>query len=134
MGESISANGTELWVERSGQGPEVLLIAGLGDPAEAWQPQLDGLASYRVTAFDNQIGVATFSSCHGVLTRLPIKQLAIQSATATPRQSSSRPGPALGMLTILTPTSRQMSRHTPFSTHSKRSVRCRVAPGFQSVL
>ena len=54
MGESINANGTELWVERSGQGPEVLLIAGLGDPAEAWQPQLDGLANYRVTAFDNR--------------------------------------------------------------------------------
>jgi pimeloyl-ACP methyl ester carboxylesterase len=33
----------------------VLLIAGLGDPAEAWQFQLDGLADrYRVTAFDNR--------------------------------------------------------------------------------
>jgi pimeloyl-ACP methyl ester carboxylesterase len=55
MGESINANGTELWVERHGQGPDVLLIAGLGDPAEAWQPQLDGLADrYRLTAFDNR--------------------------------------------------------------------------------
>jgi pimeloyl-ACP methyl ester carboxylesterase len=55
MGESIDANGTELWVERRGQGPDVLLIAGLGDPAEAWQPQLDGLADrYRLTAFDNR--------------------------------------------------------------------------------
>ena len=45
----------ELWVERRGEGPDVLLIAGLGDPAEAWQPQLDGLADrYRVTAFDNR--------------------------------------------------------------------------------
>jgi pimeloyl-ACP methyl ester carboxylesterase len=45
----------ELWVERRGQGPDVLLIAGLGDPAEAWQLQLDGLADrYRVTAFDNR--------------------------------------------------------------------------------
>ena len=25
----------ELWVERRGQGPDVLLIAGLSDPAEA---------------------------------------------------------------------------------------------------
>ena len=33
----------------------MLLIAGLGDPAEAWQPQLDGLADrYRLTAFDNR--------------------------------------------------------------------------------
>jgi pimeloyl-ACP methyl ester carboxylesterase len=32
-----------------------LLIAGLGDPAEAWQPQLDGLSgSYLLTAFDNR--------------------------------------------------------------------------------
>jgi pimeloyl-ACP methyl ester carboxylesterase len=45
----------ELWAERRGEGPDVLLIAGLGDPAEAWQPQLDGLADrYRLTAFDNR--------------------------------------------------------------------------------
>jgi pimeloyl-ACP methyl ester carboxylesterase len=44
-----------LWVERRGQGPDVLLIAGLGDPAEAWQFQLDGLSDrYRLTAFDNR--------------------------------------------------------------------------------
>jgi pimeloyl-ACP methyl ester carboxylesterase len=55
MGESIRANGTELWVERRRDGPDVLLIAGLGDPAEASQPQLDGLADhYRLTAFDNR--------------------------------------------------------------------------------
>ncbi|MGH3932197.1 MAG: alpha/beta fold hydrolase, partial [Pseudonocardiaceae bacterium] len=55
MGETINANGTELWVERRGQGPDVLLIAGLSDPAEAWQPQLDGLSDrYRLTAFDNR--------------------------------------------------------------------------------
>ena len=54
----IDAGELELWVERRGSGPDVLLIAGLGDPAEAWQPQLDGLAArYRVTAFDNR-GVA----------------------------------------------------------------------------
>lgn len=55
MGEMINADGVELWVERRGRGPDVLLIAGLGDPAEAWQPQLDGLADrYRLTAFDNR--------------------------------------------------------------------------------
>jgi pimeloyl-ACP methyl ester carboxylesterase len=32
-----------------------LLIAGLGDPAEVRQPQLDGLSDrYRLTAFDNR--------------------------------------------------------------------------------
>ena len=44
-----------MWVERRGEGPDVLLIAGLSDPAEAWQFQLDGLADrYRVTAYDNR--------------------------------------------------------------------------------
>jgi pimeloyl-ACP methyl ester carboxylesterase len=53
----------ELWVEQRGQGPDVLLVAGLGDPAEAWQFQLDALADrYRVTAFDNRgVGRTPFS-------------------------------------------------------------------------
>jgi pimeloyl-ACP methyl ester carboxylesterase len=55
MGEAIDTGDMELWTERRGQGPDVLLIAGLGDPAEAWQPQLDGLSDrYLVTAFDNR--------------------------------------------------------------------------------
>ena len=55
MGELVRAGEVELWVEQSGEGPDVLLLAGLGDPAEAWQPQLDGLADrYRLTAFDNR--------------------------------------------------------------------------------
>ena len=55
MGEQIKAGDAELWVERRGHGPDVLLIAGLGDPAEAWQPQLEGLADrYRLTGFDNR--------------------------------------------------------------------------------
>ena len=52
---AINTGPLELWVERTGQGPDVLLIAGLGDPVEAWQYQLDGLADrYRLTAFDNR--------------------------------------------------------------------------------
>jgi pimeloyl-ACP methyl ester carboxylesterase len=55
MGEAINTGDIELWTERRGHGPDVLLIAGLGDPAEAWQPQLDGLSeSYLLTAFDNR--------------------------------------------------------------------------------
>ena len=55
MGEAIDTGNIEIWTERRGQGPDVLLIAGLGDPAEAWQPQLDGLSDrYLVTAFDNR--------------------------------------------------------------------------------
>lgn len=45
----------EIWVEQVGEGPDVLLIGGLGDTVESWQFQLDGLADrYRVTAFDNR--------------------------------------------------------------------------------
>src|SRR6266550_6304205 len=55
MGEHVRAGTLDMWVERRGAGPDVLLIAGLGDPAEAWQLQLDGLADrYRLTAFDNR--------------------------------------------------------------------------------
>jgi pimeloyl-ACP methyl ester carboxylesterase len=56
MGEAIDIGDVELWTEHRGQeGPDVLLIAGLGDPAEAWQPQLDGLSDrFRLTAFDNR--------------------------------------------------------------------------------
>lgn len=41
-------------IEQAGAGADVLLIAGLSDPAEAWQMQLDGLADrYRLIAYDN---------------------------------------------------------------------------------
>jgi pimeloyl-ACP methyl ester carboxylesterase len=54
MGEQVRAGRLDLWVERRGQGPDVLIIAGLGDPVEAWQFQLEGLSDrYRVTAFDS---------------------------------------------------------------------------------
>jgi pimeloyl-ACP methyl ester carboxylesterase len=54
MGEQVRAGSVDFWVERRGQGPEVLIIAGLGDPVEAWQFQLDGLSDrYRLTAFDS---------------------------------------------------------------------------------
>jgi pimeloyl-ACP methyl ester carboxylesterase len=51
----ITANDLEVYVEQLGQGPDVLLIGGLGDTVESWQFQLDGLADrYRMTAFDNR--------------------------------------------------------------------------------
>lgn len=57
MGRAINPGEVDLYVERKGEGPDVLLIAGLGDPVEAWQPQLDGLSDrYRLTAYDNRHG------------------------------------------------------------------------------
>src|SRR5688500_10265690 len=43
-GRPIAAGDVELWVEQRGAGPDVLLLAGWRDPAEAWSLQLDGLA------------------------------------------------------------------------------------------
>ena len=55
MGEHIRAGDLDIWTEQVGQGPDVLLIGGLGDTVESWQLQLDGLADrYRLTAFDNR--------------------------------------------------------------------------------
>jgi pimeloyl-ACP methyl ester carboxylesterase len=51
----VEANGLEIYVDQVGQGPDVLLIGGLGDTVESWQFQLGGLADrYRLTAFDNR--------------------------------------------------------------------------------
>jgi 3-oxoadipate enol-lactonase len=55
MGAHVRAGDLEIWTEQVGEGPDVLLIAGAGDPVEVWQYQLDGLAGrYRMTAFDNR--------------------------------------------------------------------------------
>jgi pimeloyl-ACP methyl ester carboxylesterase len=55
MRTTISADGLPICVEQCGDGPDVLLIAGLGDPIEAWDFQLDGLASdWHLIAYDNR--------------------------------------------------------------------------------
>jgi len=55
MGGHVPAGDLDIWTEQVGQGPDVLLIGGLGDTVESWQFQLDGLADrYRVVAFDNR--------------------------------------------------------------------------------
>jgi pimeloyl-ACP methyl ester carboxylesterase len=72
MGEAINTGDIEIWTEPRGHGPDVLLIAGLGDPAEAWQPQLDALADrYLLTAFDNR-GVGRTSLPEGRLSATTI--------------------------------------------------------------
>jgi pimeloyl-ACP methyl ester carboxylesterase len=51
----VSAGDLDIYVEQVGEGPDVLLIGGLGDTVESWQFQLDGLPNgYRLTAFDNR--------------------------------------------------------------------------------
>jgi pimeloyl-ACP methyl ester carboxylesterase len=53
----VNAHDLDIYVEQVGvgQGPDVLLIGGLGDTVESWQFQLDALQGrYRLTAFDNR--------------------------------------------------------------------------------
>ena len=55
MESTVHSGDVDIWVEDTGTGPDLLLIAGLGDPIEAWQPQLDGLADrYHAIAYDNR--------------------------------------------------------------------------------
>jgi pimeloyl-ACP methyl ester carboxylesterase len=55
MGEYVHTGELEVWTEQVGEGPDVLLIGGLGDTVESWHFQLDGLADrYRLTTFDNR--------------------------------------------------------------------------------
>jgi pimeloyl-ACP methyl ester carboxylesterase len=55
MDDYVRAGDLDIWTEQVGEGPDVLLIGGLGDTVESWQFQLDGLADrYRLTAFDNR--------------------------------------------------------------------------------
>ena len=55
MGKHVRTGELDIWTEQVGEGPDVLLIGGLGDTVESWQFQLDGLMDrYRVTAFDNR--------------------------------------------------------------------------------
>lgn len=55
MAGLVNIGDVELWLDQRGEGPDVLLIAGLGDPAESWAAQLEGLADrYRLIAFDNR--------------------------------------------------------------------------------
>jgi 3-oxoadipate enol-lactonase len=53
MGERIRANGIELHYQQEGQGPDVLLLPGLGASVHVWYAQLRGLSSVlRLTAVD----------------------------------------------------------------------------------
>jgi pimeloyl-ACP methyl ester carboxylesterase len=68
MREHVRAGDLDVWAEQVGEGPDVLLIGGLGDTVESWQFQLDGLADrYRITAFDNR-GAGRTARPHGEVT------------------------------------------------------------------
>ena len=77
MRGQVRAGDLDIWTEQVGQGPDVLLIGGLGDTVESWQFQLDGLADrYRLTAFDNR-GAGRTAMPHGPVS---VEQLADDAA------------------------------------------------------
>lgn len=52
---TIRNGDAELYVEQCGAGPDLLLLAGLGDTVEVWSHQVDGLSDrHRVTTVDNR--------------------------------------------------------------------------------
>jgi pimeloyl-ACP methyl ester carboxylesterase len=52
---AATVNGIELFYEQEGNGPDVLLIAGLADEGACWVDQVAGLRdAYRLTTFDNR--------------------------------------------------------------------------------
>ena len=51
----IETRGARIWVHQQGDGPAVLLLGGLGDPAESWTAQIDAFSDrYRIVAPDNR--------------------------------------------------------------------------------
>lgn len=51
----VDAGAARLWVEQRGQGPDLVLLCGLGDTHLAWSAQLETFAvDHRVTAIDNR--------------------------------------------------------------------------------
>lgn len=52
---SLRPDGRELWIRQEGSGPDVVLIAGIGDDHGVWDGVFELLARrHRVTAFDNR--------------------------------------------------------------------------------
>jgi 3-oxoadipate enol-lactonase len=51
----LETNGARIAYSRTGAGPVVLLVQGVGVPGEGWRPQIDALADrYTLVAFDNR--------------------------------------------------------------------------------
>jgi pimeloyl-ACP methyl ester carboxylesterase len=51
----VNTGGATLQYLRTGEGPPVLLIQGVGVVGEGWRPQIDGLADrFTLVSFDNR--------------------------------------------------------------------------------
>lgn len=79
---TLHTSGAQIRYERSGRGPAVLLIQGVGAAGAAWQPQVEGLAGdFTVVTFDNRgIGASTISTGKPTIEAMAQDALAIMRA------------------------------------------------------
>ncbi len=113
--QTVEANDLDIYVQQVGQGPDVLLIGGLGDTVESWQFQLDGLADrYRLTALDNR-GAGRTAMPEGPVS---VEAMA-DDAAGVLRRSRSRP---------------RTWRASPAAASSPRSWRCATPSSSRSLV
>ena len=105
----VSVAGGELWVEERGEGPAVLLIAGLGQGAWAWRYVVDALAHRRLVIRFDARGTGR-SSWPAVAT---IDELARDAAAALRGRRADVVGLSMGGYVALT-----MALHTPAAVRS----------------
>ena len=123
--EFVPVDGLRLRVVRHGDGPPLVLINGLGAPAEMWRPLVRHLADYELIAFDMP-GCGLSST-----PRLPLGMRALAGivATVVQRIGHSRAhvlGYSLGGLVA-----QELAYRHPGSVD--RLVLCSTTPGFPSL-
>ena len=83
---NIDVEGARLAYTISGNGPDVLMIQGVGVVGNGWRPQMDGLGDrYRILAFDNRgIGASELRGGRVDMARLAADALAVADAAGAP--------------------------------------------------
>ena len=84
---NLDTAGASLHYARTGQGPPVLLIQGVGAIGNAWRPQLAALSDrYTLVSFDNRgIGGSTIRDRHFTIEAMAADALAIMDAEGVDR-------------------------------------------------
>jgi aminoacrylate hydrolase len=86
----------EIYYERSGHGPPVLLIQGIGVVGECWRPQVTRLAqNYETVLFDNR-GIGPSLPCHGPISMKAMAEDALALMDALGWESAHLIGHSMG--------------------------------------
>lgn len=84
----VRSGDADLYVEQRGTGPDVLLLAGLGDTVEVWESQVAALCDrYRFTAFDTRGAGRTVAPAESIT----VPALADDAAAVIDAMGLSRP-------------------------------------------